>query len=105
MACQMHFNHFRHLDIVAAACHSSGHIHTTSTDGQHTQPAGSRRMAVGADQGVTRHAKPFQMHRMTDAFARFAKPDAISFGSSLDKQLIVKVFRTGLQHVVVDISH
>ncbi len=61
-------------------------------------------MAVRAEQGLPRHAEAFDVHLMADAVARLGKADAVFFGNTLDIHMIVRVLKTGLQRVVVDVS-
>ena len=62
-------------------------------------------MAVGADQGLARHAEALQMHLMADAVARAGKPDPVLFRHRLDVAVVVGVFKARLEGVVVDIGH
>ena len=45
------------------------------------------------------------MHLVADAVAWAAVGDAEVFGSALDEEMVVKIFRAALQHVVVDVGH
>ncbi len=61
-------------------------------------------MAVRAEQGLPRHAEAFDVHLVTDTVARLGKADAVFFGNTLDIHMIVRVLKTGLQRVVVDVG-
>ena len=62
-------------------------------------------MAVGADQRIAGDAEAFQMYLVTDAVAWFGQPDAVAFGGTLDEEMIIKIFWSRLQHIVVDIGN
>ena len=105
MAGQAYFDDFRAGDVVAAASHGCGDVDTAGADGDHAETAAGWRVAVGTDQGFTWDAEVFQMDLVADAVAWTAVGDAEVFGSTLDEEMVVKIFRAALQHVVVDVGH
>ena len=62
-------------------------------------------MAVGADEGLARHAEAFQMHLVADTVAGAGEPDPMLFCHGLDITVVVGVLKAGLEGVVVDIGH
>ena len=48
-ACQTNLDYFRHLNVIAAASHSSRYVYTAGTDCQHTQTACGWCVAVRTD--------------------------------------------------------
>ena len=61
-------------------------------------------MAVRADQRFAGDAEPLQMHLMADAVAGAGEVQPVLFAYGLDIPMVVGVFKTGLQCVVVNIS-
>ena len=101
----MHFDHFRHGDVVSAAAHGHGHIHAPGAHGQHTEAAAGGGVTVGADEGLTGNAEPLQMHLMADAVAGTGKPDPVFFRHALNVAVVIGVFKAALQGVMVDIGN
>ena len=97
--------HLGHGDVVGAAAHGHRYVHAARAEGQHPDAAAGGGVAVGADEGLARHAEAFQMHLMADAVAGAGEPDAVLVGDGLDVPVIVGVFKAGLEGVVVDIGH
>ena len=62
-------------------------------------------MAVGADKGLAGNAKTFQMDLMTNSIAGAGIINSMFLGDGLDKAVIVRVFKTGLEGVVVNIGN
>ena len=62
-------------------------------------------MAVAAQQRPARPADSLQLHLMADAVAGLAEIDAVLFRHGGNVLMIVRVFKAGLQGIMVDIGH
>ena len=62
-------------------------------------------MAVAAQQRLAGLADALQLHLMADAVAGLAQIDAVLAGDGGDIAVVVRVFKAGLQGVVVDVGH
>ena len=62
-------------------------------------------MAVTAQQGQSRDAEALQMHLVADAVAGLGAEDAVLLGHALDVLMVIRVFKAGLQGVVVNIGY
>ena len=62
-------------------------------------------MAVGTNQSLTRYAKPFQMNLMTNSVARTGEINAVLLGNTANKTVIVCIFKTALQRIMIDICN
>ena len=102
---QAHFNHFRHGDVVAAPCHCSGNVNTAGTDCEHPQATAGRGVGVVTDKGFAWNTKVFEMYLVANTVARTRIGETEVFSGTLNEQVVIKVFRATLQHVVVDVSH
>ena len=60
-------------------------------------------MAVGADHRLARRAEALHVHRVTDAVARLAEPQAEPAARALEEHVVVGVAEVGLEDVVVDV--
>ena len=103
-ASELHPDDFRHIDVVRAAAHGHGHVHTAGTEGQHPDAASGGGVAVGANQGLSGNAEALQMDLMTDAVAGTGEPDAVLCGNGLNIAVVIGVFKAGLQCVVVHVG-
>ena len=61
-------------------------------------------MAVRTDQRFARFCKTLQMYLMANTIARTREINAVLFCDRTDKAVVVGIFKTGLQGVVVNIS-
>ena len=102
---EVDLEHLRHGDVVRAAAHGDRDIHATGAEGQHADAAAGGRVAVGADERLARLAEALELHLVADAVARAGEPDAVLLGHGLEIAVVVRVFKAGLQRVVVDIGH
>ena len=102
---EVDLEHFRHGDIVRAAAHGDRDVHAARAEGQHTDAAAGGRVAVRADERLARLAEALKVHLMADAVAGAREPDAVLCGHGLEVAVVVRVFKAGLQRVVVDIGH
>ena len=73
--------HLGHGDVVGAAAHGHRNVQAACAHGKHADAAAGRGVAVGADEGFTRHAEPLQMHLVADAVAGTGEVDAVLFGN------------------------
>ena len=96
---------FRVCDVVSAAAHCDRNVKTARTDGNHSDTAAGRRMTVRADQRFSRNTEAFQMHLMTDTVAGSGKTDTMLFCDRTDKTMVVRIFKTVLQCVVVNVGN
>ena len=102
---EVDLEHLRHGDVVRTAAHGDRDVHATGAEGQHADAAAGGRVAVGADERLARLAEALELHLVADAVARAGEPDAVLFGHGLEIAVVVRVFKAGLQRVVVDIGH
>lgn len=105
LAGEAHFNHIRHGDVVTTPCHCSGNVNTAGTDCEHAQATAGRGVGVGTDEGFARDPEVFEVDLVANPVARTRIGETEVFSGTLDEQVVVKVFRTALQHVVVDVRH
>ena len=105
LAGQFYLDNLRAGDVVRTAAHCHCNIQTAGTHGDHTDTAACGGMAVRADQGLARHAKALQMHLMADTIARTGEIDAVLLGNAADETVVICVFETALQGVVIDIGN
>ena len=103
--CQVDSANLRHCQIVSAAAHSYGNIQTACADGQHTDTAACGSMAVGAQQCFAGFAEAFQMYLMADAVTGFGEIDTVFGCYCLDIFVVVRIFKTCLQRIVVDVCY
>ena len=104
MTLQLNQNDAGHRDIICAAAHRNSDVQAASSKAQHPQAAGCRRVAVGADQGFSGNAEPLQVYLMTDPITGPGKPDSVLFCHRLQVAVIVRIFKTGLQRIMVHIG-
>ena len=102
---QVDAQHLRHGDVIRAAAHGNRHVKTARTHCQHADAAAGWGMAVGADQRFAGDAEALQMHLMADAVSGAGKANAVLFRHALDKAVIIRVLKAGLQSVVVNVCH
>ena len=62
-------------------------------------------MAVAAQQRHARHAEALQLHLVADSVSGFRAPDPVLLRDALDILVVVRVFKSGLQRIVVDVCH
>ena len=62
-------------------------------------------MAVAAQQGQSRYAEALQVHLVADAVAGLGAEDAVLLRHALDVLVVIRVFKAGLQGVVVNIGY
>ena len=62
-------------------------------------------MAVGAQQGLARHAEILQLQLVADAVARLGEYHAVPLGYAFDECMVIRILEPCLQGVVVDICH
>ncbi len=103
-ACKVDFNDGRAGEIKRFAGHRLRHIKAARTDGDHAQRAAGRGMAVRTDQGFSGFSKPFQMYLMANAVARPGKHYTVFLRHALEITVVVGVFKTDLDGIVVDIA-
>ena len=60
-------------------------------------------MAVGADKSLAGNAKAFKVYLMANAVAGTAEVDAVLFCNRANKAVVVCVFKSVLESVVVNI--
>ena len=102
---EVDLEHFRHRDVVRAAAHGDRDVHAPRAEGQHADAAAGGRVAVRADEHLARLAEALELHLVADTVARAGEPDAVLFGHGLEIAVVVRVFKAGLQRVVVHIGH
>ena len=102
---EVDLEHFRHGDVVRAAAHGDRDVHAARAEGQHTDAAAGGRVAVRADERLAGLAEALEVHLMADAVAGAREPDAMLCGHGLQVAVVVRVFKAGLQRVVVDVGH
>ena len=102
---EIHLEHLWHGDIVSAAAHGYCHIHTTCAEGQHTQAATGRGMAVGADECLTGLAKPLQVNLVADAVAGTGEMDTVLGCYGLKIPMVIGIFKAALEGIVVYIGN
>ena len=61
-------------------------------------------MAVTAEQRHSRNAEPFQVHLVADSVAGLGAEDTVLFRNALDILVVIRVFKAGLQGVMVNIG-
>ena len=104
LARQVDAHHLGHGDIVRPAAHRDRNVQTARAEGQHTNAAAGRGVAVRADQGLARRAEALEVHLMADAVARLGIVDAVLLCDGADILVVVRIFEAGLQGIVVNIS-
>jgi hypothetical protein len=62
-------------------------------------------MAVGADKSFARLSESFQMNLMANAVARSGKVEAVFFRHGLNESVVVGVFKSRLESVVIYVCH
>ena len=62
-------------------------------------------MAVRTEQSFARHAEAFQMHLMADTVAGRRKTHALGGSHALQIKVVVAVFGTALEHIVVNVRN
>ncbi len=104
-ACQFDFVYFRHRYIVSASAHSDGYVKSACAESKHSHTSAGRGVAVRAYQCFVRFREAFKVHLMADAVARPRKTQSVFCRNRLYVAVVVGVFKTALQSIVVDISH
>ena len=102
---EVDLEHLRHGDIVRAAAHGDRDVHAARAEGQHADAAAGGRVAIRADERLAGLAEALKVHLMADAVAGTREPDAVLCGHGLQIAVVVRVFKAGLQRVVVDVGH
>ena len=102
---EAHAYHAGAAEIIRAAAHGHRHVQPARADGDHAQRAAGGGVAVAAKQRFARLADAFQLHLMADAVARLAQIDAVLAGDACDIAVVVRVFKAGLEGVVIDVGH
>ena len=105
LAGQVDLEHLGHIDVVSTAAHGHGHIHAAGAEGQHTQTAAGGGVAVGADEGLAGLAEPLQVDLVADAVAGTGEVHAVLGGHGLQVTVVVGVFVTALEGVMVHIGY
>ena len=85
--------------------HGHRHIQAAGPDGEHAGPAAGRGVRVGPQQRLARRAEALEVHLVADAIARLGKVDPVLGRHRPQVRVVVGVFETGLEHVVVNIRH
>ena len=62
-------------------------------------------MAVAAQQRQSRHAEALQLHLMADTVSRFGAENPVLLCHALNILVIIRVFKSRLQGVVIDIGN
>ena len=102
---QFYLYNLRAGNIISTAAHCNCNVQTACTHCNHTDTAASRGMAVRTNQGFTWHAEPFQMYLMANTIARTGEINTVLLGNAADKAVVVCIFKTTLQSVVVNIGN
>ena len=102
---EAHAYHAGAAEIIRAAAHGHRHVQPARADGDHAQRAAGGGVAVAAKQRFARLADAFQLHLMADAVARLAQIDAVLAGDACDIAVVVRVFKAGLEGVVINVGH
>lgn len=80
------------------------HPSLRGTDGQHTDAASGGSMAVGAQQGLARLTEPFQVYLVANTVAGTGKIDAVFGGYGAQKAVVVSIFKSWLQGIMIYIA-
>ena len=90
--------------MIFTAAHGNRNVHSARAHGEHTDAAACGCVAVGADKGLAGNSEPLKMNLMANSVARTGIINAVLFCDRTDKAVVVGIFKTGLQGVVVNIS-
>ena len=101
---QFHLDHFRHGQVIGTATHGHGDVQATGANRQHADATTGRGMAVRAEQRFAGNAKALDVDLVANTIARLGKSDAVLAGNRLDVHVVVGVFETGWQGIVVDVG-
>ena len=85
--------------------HRDRHVETAGAYRDHADAAACRRMRVGTEQGLARHAEALEMHLMADAVAGAREPQSVPRRDALEIAVVVHVLEVFLERVVVDIGN
>ena len=102
---QLHAHDLRAGQVVGPSAHGHRHVQAAGPDGQHADAAAGGRVAVAAEQSHPRNAEALQLHLVADPVPGLRAPDPVLLRNALDVLVVVRVFKTGLQRVVVDVGH
>ncbi len=62
-------------------------------------------MAVRTDKGLAGDTESFKMYLVADTVAGSGEIDAVLFADRTDESVVISVLKTGLESVVVNVSH
>ena len=91
--------------MVSSAAHGNGYIHATSTHRQHSEPPASRSVRIRSNQSLARNAKSLIMNLVADAVARSREVHTVLCSHGLNIFMIICIFKSRLQSVVIHIRN
>ena len=94
----------RHGQVIGAAAHGHRHVEPARADGEHAGGAAERRVAVGAEEELPRHAEGLEVHLVADAVAGLGEPRPVAARRRLHVTVVVRVPRVDGVDVVVDVG-
>ncbi len=82
-------HHLRHGEEERPAAHTHGDVHAAGADGQHAEPAARRRVRVGADERLARHAEALVVDLVADTVSVLRELGAVVRGDRLQEDVVV----------------
>ena len=76
-ALKLDLDNFGHRKVKCAAAHRYGYVETARSDCEHTYAAARRRMAIRAEQRISRHTETLEVDLMADSVAGFTHINAV----------------------------
>ena len=87
--------------MICSAAHSNGNVETACSEGEHTDSAARRGVAVRADQRLSGSTEALEVYLMADAVSGTREVQTVLLCRRLDEAVVVGVFKARLKSVVV----